>query len=158
MRILGIDPGTAILGWGLIECQGSNLKCQDFGIIKTSAKLDDAKRLEKISRELKKIVTKSKPDRVAVERLFFLKNQKTIFTIAQARGVVLLVSAEEELPVFEYTSIEVKKSVASYGWADKQQMQKMVKLHLGLKEIPKPDDAADALAVAITCANTAKWG
>jgi len=164
MIILGIDPGTATLGWGIIKkSQISNLpesyrneagKSQNFGVIRTSPKLSDSERLATISNELIEIIKKYQPERVAVEKIFFFKNQKTIITVTQARGVVLCECAKLGLEVFEYTPLEVKMAICSYGRADKEQVQKMVMLHLGLNEIPQPDDAADALAVAICCANS----
>ncbi len=158
MIILGIDPGTATLGWGVIKkFQSSNVKCQNFGIIETSPKLSDSQRLAQISKELVDIIKKYQPNRVAVEKIFFFKNQKTIITVAQARGVVLCECEKLGLKVFEYTPLEVKMATCSYGRADKEQVQKMVMLHLGLKKMPQPDDAADALAIAITCANTQKF-
>lgn len=151
-----MDPGTATTGYGIIKKDKDKLICLEFGCILTRKQEDSEKRLEKIFDELVKIIKKWKPDTVAVENLFFFKNEKTAFSVGQARGVILLAATKEKLPIFEPTPLEVKQAVSGYGKADKNQVQQMVKLLLCLKEIPKPDDAADALAVAITCANTIK--
>jgi crossover junction endodeoxyribonuclease RuvC len=151
MTILGIDPGLATTGYGIIKSQKSKVKSQKFGCITTDSKLLTSERLEKIHKELKKIIKKYKPSKVAVEELFFAKNIKTAMKVGEARGVILLTAKEMKIPVFEFTPLQVKLAITGYGRASKIQMQKMVKVLLGLKEIPKPDDAADALAVAITC-------
>ena len=154
MIILGIDPGTATTGFGLIEKNKSNLKLLKYGCVKTSANLSTAERLDKLHKELSLLIKKSKPDIVAVEDIFFFKNLKTAIKVSQARGVILLTIAKSKIPIAEYTPLQIKQAVACYGRAEKIQVQKMVKILLGLKEIPKPDDAADALAVAICCAHS----
>ena len=155
MIIMGIDPGTAMTGYGIIE-EEENLSVIDYGCIKTEPNLSTAERLVKIDRQLTKLIRKHKPKKVAIEDIFFFKNLKTAVKVSQARGVVLARVAQMKIPIMEYTPLQVKQAVASYGRADKSQVQKMVKLLLNLREIPKPDDAADALAVAICCANSAK--
>ena len=154
--MLGIDPGLADTGYGFIIKEGRKLKIITCGSIKTSAKDDFIKRLEIIHQELEKLIKKHKPDVVAVEQLFFCKNVKTALLVGQARGVCLMTISENNLPIFEYTPMQVKQALTSYGKADKKQVGQMVRLLLNLKSVPKPDDAADALAVAITCANSTK--
>jgi crossover junction endodeoxyribonuclease RuvC len=154
MRILGIDPGTGILGFGIIESRGITVHMVDAGVIRTPVKEDDAIRLETIYDELTDIIATTKPDVMSVEKLFFSRNVTTAMTVAQARGVVLLTARQAGMPIFEYTPMQIKQSVTGYGKADKKQMQEMVKILLKLTEIPKPDDAADALAAAITHAQT----
>ena len=149
MLTLGIDPGTATLGFGLVEENGKGLSSVSYGCVKTSSKKKPAERLGKLHREVKALIKKHKPDCVAVEKLFFGANVKTVMSVGQARGVVLLAASEAGIPVAEYTPLEVKIAATGYGRADKHQVQQMVKTLLKLKEIPKPDDAADALAVAI---------
>lgn len=156
MIILGIDPGTATTGFGLIEKNKSNLKLLKYGCIKTSVKLSTAERLNVIHKELNSLIKKSKPDIVAVEDIFFFKNLKTAIKVSQARGVILLTIAKSKIPVAEYTPLQIKQAVACYGRAEKIQVQKMVKYLLGLKELPKPDNAANALAVAICCGHSIK--
>ncbi|HEU4914346.1 MAG TPA: crossover junction endodeoxyribonuclease RuvC [Candidatus Saccharimonadales bacterium] len=154
MRILGIDPGTGILGFGIIELKGRKPLLVDAGVIRTPVKEDDAIRLETIFNELTDIITSSKPDVMSVEKLFFARNVTTAMTVAQARGVVLLCGRQAGLPIFEYTPMQIKQATTGYGKADKKQIQEMVRVLLGLIEVPKPDDCADALAAAITHANT----
>jgi len=153
MIILGIDPGTAIVGYGLISSEKSNLKMLDYGCIETSKKMSQAERLLIIGEDLKKIIKKYKPQAAAIEELFFFKNLKTAIKVSEARGVILLTVKAAGLIINEFTPLEVKIATVGYGRADKQQVQKMVKIILGLKEIPAPDDAADALAIAICAAN-----
>jgi len=148
MLTLGIDPGTAILGFGLVEEKGRKLKAHDHGCLRTP-KEAQGKRLHKLYSGLKEIIKETKPDIIAVERLFFSKNQKTAISVGEARGIILLSAAEFGIQVAEYTPLEVKLAITGYGKADKKQVQSMVKSILGLAEIPKPDDAADALAIAI---------
>ena len=157
MRILGIDPGTGICGFGVIELKstGKNtlsggVKMIDNGVISTPANTPLPDRLEDIYNSMHEIIKLNKPDVVSIEKLFFTKNITTGISVAEARGVVILVCKQHNLPIFEYTPNEIKKTMTGYGSADKKQMQEMVKLHLGLKDVPKPDDAADALAAAIT--------
>ena len=156
MIILGIDPGLAITGWGVINTVSSQLRLVDFGVIRTPAGQSVSQRLATLYRELTAIIKRFSPDRVAVEELFFAKNAKTALVVGQARGVILLCAVQRHLPLEEYTPPQVKQAVAAYGKADKQQVQKMVKTLLNLKTIPQPDDAADALAVAICAANSIK--
>lgn len=156
MVILGIDPGTAITGYGLIEKQGNHLKQIAYGAILTVAEISTALRLQQISRELQTIIKQYRPDVMAVEQLFFNKNVRTALTVGQARGVVLLAGAEAGLDIMEYTPLQVKMAVVGYGRAEKKQIQEMVRILLCLNEIPKPDDAADALAIAICHANSYK--
>ena len=157
MRILGIDPGTGICGFGVIEIKENSAnmlrgaaKMIDNGVISTPPKTPLPERLEDIYDSLHEIIKLNKPDVVSIEKLFFTKNITTGISVAEARGVVILVCKQHKLPIFEYTPNEIKKTMTGYGSADKKQMQEMVKLHLGLKDVPKPDDAADALAAAIT--------
>lgn len=154
MRILGIDPGTGILGFGIIEAQATSVQMVDAGVIRTPVKEDDAVRLETIYDELTDIIAATKPEVMSVEKLFFARNVTTAMTVAQARGVVLLTARQAGIPIFEYTPMQIKQSVTGYGKADKKQMQEMVKILLKLTEVPKPDDCADALAAAITHAQT----
>lgn len=151
MRILGIDPGTGILGFGIIDIANNKPKLVDGGVIRTPVKEDDAVRLLTIYEELTEIIKLNKPDAMSVEKLFFARNVTTAMTVAQARGVVLLCGKQAGLPIYEYTPMQIKQAVTGYGKADKKQMQEMVKVLLGLTQVPKPDDAADALAAAITC-------
>ena len=155
MIILGIDPGTATTGFGAIK-KTKKLSLIAYGCITTSADLSTADRLNKIHKELSSLIKKYKPNIVAVEDIFFFKNLKTAVKVSQARGVILLTAAKAKIRITEYTPLQVKQAVACYGRADKAQVQKMVKTLLNLKEIPKPDDAADALAIAICCAHSVK--
>lgn len=156
MIILGIDPGIADTGYGVIQTEGHELACLNYGSIKTKAGTPLPERLEIINKELNKIIKKYKPNLMAVEQLFFCKNVKTALVVGHARGVVLLTAKQNEVPVVEFTPLQVKQAVSSYGQASKAQVQKMVKLILNLKEIPKPDDAADALAAAICASNSSR--
>ena len=150
MRILGIDPGTGILGFGIIEIDAKNkAHIVDAGVIRTPVKEDDAVRLLTIYEELSDIIAQTKPDVMAVEKLFFVTNVTTAMTVAQARGVVLLAGMQNQLQISEYTPLQIKQALTGYGRAEKKQIQEMVRVILGLKEVPKPDDAADALAAAI---------
>ncbi len=149
MRILGIDPGTGILGFGIIEANKGKTQLVDGGVIRTPVKEDDAVRLQTIFDELTDIIVQTKPTVMAVEKLFFAQNVTTAMTVAQARGVVLLCGKQAGLELFEYTPLQIKQALTGYGRADKKQIQEMVRTLLGLKEIPKPDDCADALACAI---------
>lgn len=156
MRILGIDPGFAITGYGIIEQIGNKLKFIDCGVIKTDSSLDFQLRLKINSEELQKIITGYKPEIMAIEELFFTKNTKTAIKVAESRGVLLLTGIQNNLPIYEYTPLQIKQALTGYGRADKNQIQQMVKILLCLNKIPKPDDAADALAIAITCAQSYK--
>lgn len=150
MRIIGIDPGTGILGFGVIEVIKGKAKLIDGGVIKTPVKEDDAIRLHTIYDELSEIIKDTKPDEMAVEKLFFAQNVTTAMTVAQARGVVLLTGIQANLKIAEYTPLQIKQALTGYGRAEKKQIQEMVRVLLNLNEIPKPDDCADALACAIT--------
>jgi crossover junction endodeoxyribonuclease RuvC len=152
--ILGIDPGFAITGYGVISCEGNRFKVLDYGVIRTDSKDLFTDRLCKISIDLNMIINKYKPDSVAVEELFFNKNIKTAIAAAHGRGVALLCAAQKKIDTYEYTPLQVKQAVVGYGRADKNQVQQMVKVLLNLPELPKPDDAADALAVAICHGNS----
>src|SRR5579863_3992777 len=149
MRIIGIDPGTGILGFGVIDYSAGKLKLVDGGVIRTPVKEDDAVRLQTIFEEITDIIAQTKPDEMSVEKLFFAQNVTTAMTVAQARGVVLLAGKQAGLKIAEYTPLQIKQALTSYGRAEKKQMQEMVRSLLGLSEIPKPDDCADALAAAI---------
>lgn len=154
MRIIGIDPGTGILGFGVIESSRGKNQLVDAGVIRTPVKEDDAVRLQMIYEELSDIIADTKPAEMAVEKLFFAQNVTTAMTVAQARGVVLLAGQQAGLKIAEYTPLQIKQSLTGYGRADKKQMMKMVRVLLGLKEVPQPDDCADALAAAICHAST----
>ena len=154
MKILGIDPGIGICGFGLVE----NDQALDFGVVTTVIGAPLPARLKELFDGLTEIVETSKPDVISVEKLFFSKNITTGISVAEARGIVLLVAEQHNVPVFEYTPNEIKKTLTGYGSAKKGQVQGMVKLHLNLDTRPKPDDAADALAAAITHGLMAKIG
>jgi crossover junction endodeoxyribonuclease RuvC len=150
MLVLGIDPGLATTGYGIIHSSGQNeYHCLDYGVITTAGGLPDADRLGILFSALTKLIQAHQPDSSAVEKLFFQKNVKTALAVGQARGVALLTLAQAGLPIAEYTPNEVKQTVCGYGNADKSQVQRMVQTLLTLSDLPKPDDAADALAVAI---------
>jgi crossover junction endodeoxyribonuclease RuvC len=151
--ILGIDPGIADTGFGVISEINGKLLCIEYGSIKTAAKLPLAERLEILSVELDKIIKKHKPTLIAVEQLFFCKNVKTALVVGHARGIVLLIARQNKLPLFEYTPLQIKQAVAAYGQAGKLQVQRMVKILLAMDNLPQPDDAADALAAAICACN-----
>jgi crossover junction endodeoxyribonuclease RuvC len=149
MRILGIDPGTATVGWGIIERAGSKDAVVAFGYIATLKELPLSERLAEIARDIAAVVKKYKPEEAAVEELFFFKNKKTVISVAQARGCILLTLQNLCVKVSGYTPLEVKQALTNYGRADKSQVQLMVKALLKLPAIPKPDDVADALALAL---------
>jgi crossover junction endodeoxyribonuclease RuvC len=150
MKILGIDPGTGILGFGVVEVSGQKFKLVDAGVITTPAHTPHGERLEEIFEGLTHIIASAKPDVVSVEKLFFSKNVTTAMSVAEARGVVLLTAQRAGLKVYEYNPMQIKQTLTGYGKADKKQVQEMVRLQLNLKDVPKPDDCADALAAAIT--------
>jgi len=154
MIILGIDPGTALIGFGVVKNSKQKVELVEYGCIETEPKYSTAERLDQLDQQLEEIIKKHKPDKMAVEDIFFFKNHKTAVKVSQARGVVLCRAAKMKIPVAEYTPLQVKQAVTSYGRAEKKQVQEMVKLLLKLEKIPKPDDAADALAVAICCAHS----
>jgi len=157
MITLGIDPGTAITGYGIInEEQDGYLKVLDFGVIRTSADSSQGERLVQLYKRIKELILLHHPEMGAVEKLFFERNVRTALHVGQARGVALLAMAESNLQIGEYTPLEVKQAVAGYGGADKNQVQQMVRAILGLETVPHPDDAADALAVAICHIHSAK--
>ena len=153
MIVLGIDPGTAATGYGIVERNGSKLRAVGYGCIETLPTQELPARLLEIHRAVTELIITHKPVQIGVERLFFNRNVQTAFAVGQARGVVLLAAAEHGLPVFEYGPHEVKLAVTGYGRADKMQVQRMVQMVLGMAKLPKPDDAADALAVAICLAH-----
>ncbi len=157
MRILGIDPGTGILGFGVIDIDARDkARLIDAGVIRTPVKQADSDRLFTIYDELNQIVHETKPQIMAVEKLFFAQNVTTAMSVSQARGVVLLLGKQHDLELHEYTPLQIKQAVTGYGKADKKQIQEMVKVILGLSSVPKPDDAADALAAAICCSMSRK--
>jgi crossover junction endodeoxyribonuclease RuvC len=149
MIILGIDPGTATTGYGVIKKEGSKFSVIDHGCILTPANTPLHDRLDSIFDELTELIDLHHPDHLAVEELFFAANSKTAIAVGQARGVILLSGKKKNLSIYEYTPLEVKMALTGYGRADKKQIQQMVKTILSLPEIPKPDDAADALAIAL---------
>lgn len=168
MVILGIDPGTATTGFSVVKCQlksksrgkagkkkkkrgKEKLECKNYGVIKTDPSWPADKRLRKLYLEMLRLIREWRPKALAVENVYFFKNLKTALPVSQAKGVILLAAAQKKVPVYEVTPLQVKTAITGYGRADKKQVQKMVKVLLNLKEIPKPDDAADALGVAICC-------
>ncbi len=159
MIILGLDPGLATLGYGVIRKEPrKKIEMLDYGVVLTPKEENLAVRLCMLEQGIKQIIAKFKPDEIAVEELFFAKNVKTAISVAHARGVILLTANKECGKLFEYTPLQIKQALTGYGRADKNQIQQMVKTFLGLKAVPKPDDAADALAVALTHAQTNKLG
>ena len=156
MVVLGIDPGYAIVGYGVVEIHGQKLTPLQYGAIRTAADLPITARLREIYDDMTHIIDAFNPDCVAMERLYFNTNEKTAINVSQARGVLLLACEQAEKPVYEYTPLQVKMSVVGYGRAEKRQVMEMTQRILALKEIPKPDDAADALAIAVCHAHTAR--
>ncbi|MCJ7548611.1 MAG: crossover junction endodeoxyribonuclease RuvC [Anaerolineae bacterium] len=156
MRVLGIDPGTAITGYAVVEETAEGLQMITLGVIVTPAKTPLPSRLQTIHGELKEIVAAYEPDAAAVEELFFSRNARTAMSVGHARGVILLALADSDLPIAEYTPMQIKQAVTGYGNANKHQVQEMVRMLLELPETPKPDDAADAAAVAICYLHRAK--
>ncbi|MDP2856171.1 MAG: crossover junction endodeoxyribonuclease RuvC [bacterium] len=149
MRVLGIDPGTVVVGWGVVDSNDGRELMTACGILTASSKLPPAVRLSKLYKGLEKLVAQYKPDVVAVETPFVSQNVSTALAIGRAQAIALLAAANKGIPTFEYSPAQIKQRVASYGASSKEQIQQMVKLHLGLEEIPEPSDAADALAVAL---------
>lgn len=149
MIILGIDPGTAITGYGVVDYRGNHFSVLTYGCIRTEANTPLALRLKLIYQGLTELILKYRPEHLAVEELFFNKNVRTALAVGHARGITLLAGANAAIPIYEYTPLQVKQAVVGYGRAEKQQIQYMVKMLLGLADIPKPDDVADALAIAI---------
>ena len=156
--ILGIDPGIAITGYGVIDYEGNKFSTIDYGAITTEAKLAMPERLLILNKGIKNLARKYKPDAFAIEELFFNKNVKTALTVGYARGAIIVAACEEGLDIYEYTPLQVKQAVVGYGRAEKRQVQQMVKVILNLNEIPKPDDVADALAIAICHAHSSRAG
>jgi crossover junction endodeoxyribonuclease RuvC len=154
---MGIDPGIAILGYGVLEYKGNSFRVIDYGAVTTAAGTPMSLRLKMIHEQLAELLEQHKPDAFAVEELFFNKNIKTALTVGHARGVAVVTAANRNIPIYEYTPLQVKQAVAGYGRAEKKQMQQMVKILLNLKEPPKPDDVADALAVAICHGNSSNF-
>lgn len=150
MRILGIDPGTGILGFGVIDVVNQKMTMVEAGVIRTPAHTPHDERLEEIFDGIQEVIAATKPDSFSIEKLFFSRNITTAMTVSEARGVAQLAARKAGLPIAEYTPMQIKQSLTGYGKADKKQVQEMVRLQLGLKEVPKPDDCADALAAAIT--------
>lgn len=151
MRVLGIDAGFAIVGWSILETNPvykNGLNLIEYGAILTTSDMSFEQRLELIFNDLNKIIKEFKPDDIAIESLFYFKNQKTVINVGQARGVILLSAQLNKLNIYDYTPLQVKTGVTGYGRADKAQIQKMVKMIFSLKEVPKPDDVADAIAIA----------
>lgn len=157
MKILGIDPGLALIGYGLVEESEGSFKKIDYGYISTSKDLELPRRLGIIFDKIRLLVARFSPDELALEKLFFCKNVRTALQVGEARGAILTAAVQEDAPVFEYTPLQVKQAVAGYGRAEKKQVQKMVALLLKLPEIPRPDDAADALAVALCHLQSRRW-
>lgn len=155
MRILGIDPGLAIMGYGVIDANGSRISYVNHGCVYTTPDMTMTDRLEKLYKGTLELIDTFKPDVVSIEELFFAKNVKTAISVAHARGVILLACQQRQIIMHEFTPKQVKQSVVGYGHGDKKQVQYMVKVLLGLKDIPKPDDAADGLALAITYSHVA---
>lgn len=154
MIILGIDPGTTAIGYGLIKTNGNESEIIDYGCIFIKPKSSATERLKIINQKLMKLLEKYKPNKAAVENIFFYKNIKTAMRVSEARGVILFTIAKSNIPIEEYTPLQVKQAVTGYGRAEKKQVQEMIKMIFNLKNIPKPDDAADALAVAVCCAHS----
>lgn len=150
MRIIGIDPGTGILGFGVIEVTHHSCKLVTAGVIRTAPHTSHEERLEEIFDGLTEIIAETQPDQCSIEKLFFTNNVTTAMTVAEARGVAVLVAQKAKLPIVEYTPQQIKQSLTGYGKADKKQVQEMVRIQLGLRDVPQPDDCADALAAAIT--------
>ena len=154
MRVLGIDPGYAIVGWGVIEQEGIRFKAVDFGAVCTQAGVPFEQRLVQVYEGIKQVCETYKPEALAIEKLYYQHNQTTVIGVAEARGVILLAAAQCGVPIYEYTPMQVKQSLTGYGKAVKKQMMEMVRLMLHLPTVPKPDDTADALAMAITFCHT----
>ena len=154
MRILGVDPGFAIVGVGVIDYEGNRFSVVDYGAITTNAGEAMPDRLKKVYDELIEVIDRVKPDAMAIEELFFNSNQKTAINVAQARGVLVLAAKNRGVPIYEYTPLQVKQAVVGYGRAEKNQIQQMVKTILKLERVPKPDDTADALALCVCHAHS----
>lgn len=155
MVVFGIDPGYAIVGWGAISFKSNSYKALGYGSVQTHANTDFNARLEYIYNEIYSILNRCRPDALAIERLYYQSNQKTVIKVAQARGVIILAAQKLKIPIFEYTPLQVKTAVTGYGKAKKLQVMEMTRRLLNLAEVPKPDDTADALAIAICHAQAA---
>lgn len=155
MVVMGVDPGYAIVGWGAVSYKTNSYKPLGFGAITTDADMDFNKRLQVIYDEIYALLSRCRPDAMAIERLYFTTNQKTAIMVAEARGVILLAAQKLNIPIFEYTPLQVKTAVTGYGKAKKPQVMEMTRRLLKLDEVPKPDDTADALAIAICHAQAA---
>lgn len=156
MLVLGIDPGYAIVGYGLVVAQGTVLTPKAYGTITTQAHTEFVDRLSELYNDICELLSGYKPDALAIESLFYQSNQKTVIAVAQARGVILLAAKQAAVPIYEYTPLQVKQGVAGYGRATKKQVQEMTRRLLQLKSVPRPDDAADALAIAVCHAHSAQ--
>lgn len=154
MRIIGIDPGYAIVGYGIVDYAGNRFKPVKYGAVLTEAKTEFTSRLDHIYSELTDIINEYRPESMSIEKLYFNTNTTTAIDVAQARGVILLAAKKNGVPVYEYTPLQVKQSVTGYGRAEKKQIMEMTRMLLGLDKVPKPDDTADALALAICHAHT----
>jgi crossover junction endodeoxyribonuclease RuvC len=154
MIILGIDPGTSLIGYGFIDYSKKGYTSGSYGVFKTPASIENKYRVKMIYDFFYKLIKNHRPQKIAIEKIFFFKNQKTVISVSEIRGVLLLLGSLLGVEIFEFTPLQVKQQISGYGKADKKQVQKMVQLVLGLKEPPRPDDAADALALAICCSNT----
>ena len=157
MRILGIDPGIAIVGYGVVDKEGNSYKTIAYDAVTTRAHTPLPERLEKVYQGIDEIIKIYKPAAMSIEELFFNNNAKTALTVGQARGVIILAAVQNNLPVYEYTPLQVKQALTGYGRASKGQIQQMMKSMLGLTEIPKPDDVADALAIAVCHGNSMRF-
>lgn len=157
MVILGIDPGIAIMGYGIISYIGNRFNVIHYGAITTSSKMDTAERLKKIYQDLNDLIIQYNPEAIAIEELFFNTNVKTALLVGHARGVAVLAAANNNKEIYEYTPLQVKQGVVGYGRAEKKQVQQMIKTILNLEKVPKPDDVADALAVAVCHAHSGNF-
>lgn len=157
MRILGIDPGIAIVGYGVVDKEGNRYKTIAYDAVTTKAHTPLEDRLEKVYNGVCEIIKEYKPDAMSIEELFFNNNAKTALTVGQARGVIILAAVQNHIPVYEYTPLQVKQALTGYGRASKTQIQQMMKSMLGLTEVPKPDDVADALAIAVCHGNSMRF-
>lgn len=149
MIVIGIDPGTATTGFGIVKKEGNSFLCLDYGVITTCKKETPASRLCSLNKELSLIIKKHSPNFLAIESVYFFKNLKTVLPVSQAKGIIMFTAEKAKIPIYEFTPLEVKMTITGYGRADKKQVQEMVKLSLNLDKIPQPDDAADALGIAI---------
>lgn len=157
MIVLGIDPGTSLIGFGVIETTPKGFFCLDYGVCRTPGNINNVERVIAVHSFFEKIIKKHQPDRAGIERLFYFKNAKTVTQVSEIKGVILLALQQQNVPTDEFTPLQVKQAVSNYGQAEKYQVQKNIRIILGLKEVPRPDDAADALAIAICCANTSRF-